>query len=127
MLDDGTVLTETAAIALFLSDRATGLAPAVGTTDRNKFYCLLIWLVANVYPTFTYGDYPERRAPSAPGELDDATARYREKLYLWLEEQVANLSSLAKMSALSTSMLRPLSHGARAWNGSSRTRRNSPG
>lgn len=89
VLDDGTILTETAAITLYLSDRFVGLAPARGTPERNSFYRLLIWLVANVYPTFTYGDYPERWAPSAAGELDDATVRHREKLYLWLEEQVS--------------------------------------
>ncbi len=88
VLDDGTVMTETAAIALYLSDLAPGLAPAVGTPERARFYRLLVWLVANVYPTFTYGDYPERWTPSAPTELDDATARHRERLYLWLEEQV---------------------------------------
>ena len=88
VLDDGTVLTETAAIALYLSDLAPGLAPAVDTPQRARFHRLLIWLVANVYPTFTYGDYPGRWAPSAPKELDDATARHRESLYLWLEEQV---------------------------------------
>lgn len=89
VLDDGMILTETAAITLYLSDRFVGLAPALGTPERNSFYRLLIWLVANIYPTFTYGDYPKRWVPSAPAELDDATARYREKLYLWLEEQVS--------------------------------------
>ena len=89
VLDDGTVMTETAAIALYLSDQAPGLAPAIGTPERSRFYRLLIWLVANVYPTFTYGDYPERWAPSAPGELEASTHRYRETLYRWLEDQVA--------------------------------------
>ncbi len=89
VLDDGTVMTETAAIALYLSDRAPGLAPAIDTPDRSGFYRLLIWLVANVYPTFTYGDYPERWAPSAAGELLASTDRYREALYHWLEDQVA--------------------------------------
>ena len=96
VLDDGSVLTETAAIALFLSDRVVGLAPAVGHPDRNRFYRLLIWLVANIYPTFTYGDYPERWAPSALGELKDATDRYRERLYSWLEEQVGEPFVLGK-------------------------------
>lgn len=96
VLDDGTVLTETAAIALHLSDQAAGLAPAIGSPERNRFYHLLIWLVTNIYPTFTYGDYPERWAPSAPGELDDATARHRERLYLWLEEQVSEPFVLGK-------------------------------
>ncbi len=89
VLDDGTVMTETAAIALYLSDRAPGLAPAIGTPERGRFYRLLVWLVANVYPTFTYGDYPERWAPSATEELVASTIRHRKTLYRWLEEQVA--------------------------------------
>jgi GST-like protein len=89
VLDDGTIMTETAAIALFLSDRAPGLAPAPGTPERTRFYRLLIWLVANVYPTFTYGDYPERWTPSATDELVASTNQYRETLYRWLEGQVA--------------------------------------
>lgn len=87
-LDDGEVLTETAAIALWLADRHAGLAPERGTADHRRFLRLLIWIVANVYPTFTYGDYPERWAPSAPGELVDATNASRERLYRWLETQV---------------------------------------
>ncbi len=88
VLDDGSVMTETAAITLFLADRFATLAPAIGTAERARFYRLLIWLVANVYPTFTYGDYPERWAPSVPDELVSATDQYRERLYRWLEEQV---------------------------------------
>jgi GST-like protein len=88
-LDDGSLMTETAAITLFLSDQFPSLAPEVGTGDRTRFYRLLIWLVANVYPTFTYGDFPDRWAPSAPKELVATTDQYRERLYKWLEEQVA--------------------------------------
>ncbi|WP_082443338.1 MULTISPECIES: glutathione S-transferase family protein [unclassified Sphingomonas] len=88
VLDDGEVLTETAAIALWLADRHAALAPPAGTTDHRRFLRLLIWIVANVYPTFTYGDYPERWAPSAPDELVDATNAHRQRLYRWLEEQV---------------------------------------
>ncbi len=88
VLDDGEVLTETAAIALWLVDRHPGLAPARGTAEHRRFLRLLIWIVANVYPTFTYGDYPERWAPSAPDELIAATNAYRERLYRWLEDQV---------------------------------------
>jgi GST-like protein len=88
LLDDGSLMTETAAITLFLADNDPRLAPAVGTADRTRFYRLLIWLVANVYPTFTYGDYPDRWVPSAPQELVESTDRYREQLYKWLEEQV---------------------------------------
>jgi len=88
VLDDGEVLTETAAIALWLAEHHPVLAPPPGTIEHVRFLHLLIWLVANVYPTFTYGDYPERWCPSAPKELVAATDAYRERLYLWLESQV---------------------------------------
>ncbi|MDX3908705.1 MAG: glutathione S-transferase family protein [Sphingobium sp.] len=88
VLADGTVMTETAAIALWLIDLGAPLAPPPNSSDRALFYRLLVWLVANVYPTFTYGDYPERWAPSAPNELVNATDRHRESLYRWLEDQV---------------------------------------
>ncbi|WP_413722855.1 glutathione S-transferase family protein [Sodalis sp. RH24] len=88
VLDDGGIMTESAAIALLLLDSHPHLAPAAGTADRRQFYRLLVWLVANVYPTFTYGDYPERWAPGQPGELVASTDRYRERLYLWLETQL---------------------------------------
>ncbi|AUW57449.1 glutathione S-transferase [Sphingobium sp. SCG-1] len=87
VLDDGTVMTETAAIALLLADSYPALAPPRNTPDRALFYRLLVWLVANVYPTFTYGDYPERWAPSSPSELVTATDQYRQSLHLWLEDQ----------------------------------------
>ncbi|WP_202303625.1 glutathione S-transferase family protein [Dryocola clanedunensis] len=87
-LDDGTVVTETAAIALMLLDAHPELAPPVGSAERQRFHRLLIWLVANVYPTFTYGDYPERWTSGSALELRDSTNRYRQQLYLWLESQL---------------------------------------
>ena len=89
VLDDGTVMTETAAIALYLSDRAPGLAPAIGTPERSRFYRLLIWLVANVYPTFTYGDYPERWAPSATGSARGGAKPKMTRLRVARSNQVA--------------------------------------
>lgn len=88
VLDDGTILTETAAIALFLADGHLGLAPPCCTPERTRFYRLLIWLVANVYPTFTYGDVPERWVDTAPAELDASTGRRREALYRWLDGEL---------------------------------------
>ncbi|WP_034947131.1 glutathione S-transferase family protein [Erwinia oleae] len=84
---DGSVMTETAAIALMLLNENPHLAPSAGTPQRQQFYRLLIWLVANVYPTLTYGDYPARWVNTAPEELESSTDRYRESLYLWLESQ----------------------------------------
>ncbi len=68
-LENGAIVTETAAIALMVLDRRPDLAPPVGQAERQQFQRLLIWFVANVYPTFTYADYPERWVPDAPEQL----------------------------------------------------------
>ena len=88
VLDDGTVMTETAAIALMLADRAPDLAPAAGDPARAKFLRLLVWLVANVYPTFTSGDFPARWPRAGAAELVESSNRYREDLWRWLETQI---------------------------------------
>ncbi len=62
VLPDGTVMTESAAITLHLAD-ATGsdrFVPAPASPHRPAFLRWLIFLVANLYPTFTYADLPER-------------------------------------------------------------------
>jgi GST-like protein len=62
VLADGTVLTESAAITLYLGE-LTGkdsLVPRVGDPQRAAFLRWLVFLVANVYPTYTYGDDPAR-------------------------------------------------------------------
>ncbi len=68
-LENDEIMTETAAIALMVLDRRPDLAPPVGRAERQQFQRLLVWLVANVYPTFTFADYPERWAPDAPEQL----------------------------------------------------------
>lgn len=91
ILPDGTVMTETAAIALHLNDivPAAGLIPPVGDPKRPAFLRLLIWLVANVYPTFTYGDYPERWTDSAAAPvLLSRTNAHCQSLWTWFETQV---------------------------------------
>lgn len=87
-LEDGTVMTESAAIALMVLDRCPELAPPVGSPERLQFQRLLIWFVANVYPTFTYADYPERWAHDAPEQLKQNCIEYRKSLYLWLDNHL---------------------------------------
>ncbi len=89
MLENGEVMTETAAIALMVLDRRPDLAPPVGRTERQQFQRLLVWLVANIYPTFTYADYPERWVPDAPAQLKKSCIEYRKSLYLWLNDQLS--------------------------------------
>lgn len=88
-LENGEVMTETAAIALMVLDRRPDLAPPVESTERQQFQRLLIWLVANIYPTFTYADYPERWVPDAPGQLKKTCIEYRKSLYRWLNGQLS--------------------------------------
>lgn len=75
-------MTETAAIALMVLDRRLDLAPPLGRAERQQFQRLLVWLVANVYPTFTFADYPKRWASDAP------VIEYRKSLYIWLNSQL---------------------------------------
>ncbi|MFS9418808.1 MULTISPECIES: glutathione S-transferase family protein [Citrobacter] len=88
VLENGNVMTETAAIALMILDRCPELAPPVGHAERQQFQRLLIWLVANVYPTFTFADYPDRWAPDAPAQLKKNCIEYRKSLYMWLNDQL---------------------------------------
>ena len=62
VLPDGSVMSESAAITLLLAD-ITGrdsLVPGPGAPERAKFLRWLVFLVANIYPTFTYADDPAR-------------------------------------------------------------------
>jgi len=62
VLPDGQVMTESAAITLHLAD-LTGrddLVPGPTAAERAAFLRWLVFLVANIYPTFTYNDIPER-------------------------------------------------------------------
>lgn len=62
VLPDGRVMTESAAITLHLAD-LTGrddLVPGPLAPERAAFLRWLVFIVANIYPTFTYADLPER-------------------------------------------------------------------
>ncbi len=89
VLADGTVMTESAAIALLLAELApeAPLAPPPGAPDRPLFLRRLIWLVASVYPTFTYADYPERWTTDKEG-LVDKVMDYRKRLWGQFEPEV---------------------------------------
>lgn len=61
-LADGEVMTESAAMTLYLADLAgsTALVPEPGAPERPAFLRWLVYLVAAVYPAFTFGDVPTR-------------------------------------------------------------------
>lgn len=87
LLADGAVMTESAAIALWLSEQfpESPLAPPPGSPQRSQFLRYLVWLVANVYATFTYADYPERWAPGDADTLRHSVVEYRKRLWRWFE------------------------------------------
>ncbi len=60
VLDDGTVMTESVAIALWALERADGhaLAPPVGDPRRAAFLRWLVYVPAAIYPMYTVGDVP---------------------------------------------------------------------
>jgi GST-like protein len=91
VLPDGEVMTETAAITFHLADAAESrdLVPAPDEKTRPRFLRWLIFIVANIYPTFTYGDVPERFVPGAEAaqgfraNLDD----YQKALWRMVESE----------------------------------------
>jgi len=58
VLPDGRVMTESLAILHLVDDAApkAGLIPPKGDAARPAFYRWAVFLVAAVYPTYTYGD-----------------------------------------------------------------------
>ncbi|WP_323716424.1 glutathione S-transferase family protein [Paracoccus aminovorans] len=89
VLPNGQVMSESAAITLHLAD-LTGrddLVPRPGAPERAAFLRWLIFLVAQVYPCFTFGDDPARFLSEAPAqaELGEAVAARLQELWTVLD------------------------------------------
>jgi GST-like protein len=88
-LADGTVLAESAAITLHLAEITSldSLVPRAGDAARWPFLRWLVFLVANVYPTYTYGDQPSRFVDGAEAQQSfrSHVDAYAKKLYAILE------------------------------------------
>ena len=89
ILPDGRVLTESLAILHHLDDLEPGarLVPPPGDATRAAFYRWSAFLVAAIYPTFTYGDDPKKWVANEEGakQLRETTDRHREACWLQLE------------------------------------------
>src|ERR1700733_5319280 len=90
VLPDGTVMTESAAITLHLAD-VTGsheLVPSAGDPARPRFLRWLVFLVANIYPTFTYADDPARfvTGETAQAAFRDSVDAYAQRLWGMMED-----------------------------------------
>jgi GST-like protein len=93
VLPNGGVMTESAAIVLHLGDRAprARLVPGPRERERTQFLRWLIFLVAAVYPTFTYGDTPKRWLAGDEGagkKLRAATDDHRKMLWTFVESEI---------------------------------------
>jgi GST-like protein len=89
VLPGGTVMTESLAILHYVNDRVpqAGLIPPPGHADREKFYRWAVFIVAALYPTFTYGDFPEKwvRDEGAKKQLRESTDQHRQSLWKQIE------------------------------------------
>jgi GST-like protein len=89
VLANGDVLTESAAITLWLAEQqgADSLVPRAGDAARAPFLRWLVYLVANVYPTYKNGDDPARfvDGEDAQRSFREHVNAYRNKVYLVLE------------------------------------------
>ena len=85
VMPDGSVMSESAAITLLLAD-VTGkdsLVPPAQAAERGKFLRWLVFIVANIYPTFTYADDPARfiSVDAARDPFRAATDAYAQRLW----------------------------------------------
>jgi GST-like protein len=82
---DGGVMTETAALAIHVDELApkAGLLPSAGDPLRREALRHLVFAVAAIYPTFTYGDNPAKWG--CGDELRASTNAHREKQWRHLE------------------------------------------
>lgn len=94
VLPDGTVMTESAAMAFHIHDLKpkAGLIPDAGDAERATFLRWQMFLIAAVYPTFTYGDDTARwvGGDDAAGKaLRASTDTHRKTTMQWLENAAA--------------------------------------
>lgn len=95
ILPDGTLMTESAAITLLLADDAPldrTLVPPASAPERAAFLRWLVFLVANIYPTFTIADDTTRWiAGEAPQkELRERFNDYRLRLWRQVEASLGD-------------------------------------
>jgi len=90
VLPDGQVLTETLAMLHWIQDQvpSVSLIPPPGDPARAVFYRWAVFLIAAVYPTWTYGDDGKKwvAGDEAAGKaLRESTDEHRKKLLKQLE------------------------------------------
>ena len=85
VLPDGTVMTESAAMLLHLTETfpEAGLAPAAGTPARVPFLRWLMFLATGVYATVLRDAYPQRHTTDAAGSAAVRAQAQADQARLW--------------------------------------------
>lgn len=90
---DGTVMTESVAIAHYICETASNVqfAPLPGTPERPRFLRWLAFMGSSIYPTFVFSDQPKRwvSGEDAQKELRRSLDQFREDRWRQLEEEVS--------------------------------------
>jgi GST-like protein len=91
VLPDGTVMTESLAMLHYVDDTMpkAGLIPVRVEALRPTFYRWAMFLIAAVYPTYTYGDDPKKWVPdeAASKLLRESTDKHRQSLWKQIEAE----------------------------------------
>jgi GST-like protein len=92
VLPDGTVMTESLAMLHYIDDMApnANVIPPKGDPQRAAFYRWAVFLIAAVYPTYTYGDDPKKWVAdeAASKLLRESTDKHRQALWKQIEAEV---------------------------------------
>ena len=89
VLPDGEVMTESLAIVHYVNDLepSVGLVPMPGDPARRRFHHWSVFIVAALYPTWTYGDDPPKWTGDNAGakRLRETTEARRKELWAQVE------------------------------------------
>lgn len=87
VMDDGSIMTETAAFAIWLDGEhpRAKLLPPTGDPARAQALRWLVYFVAAIYPTFTFGDQPEKFVGDAGERLRASSNARREACWRQVE------------------------------------------
>lgn len=93
VLPNGSVLTESAAITLWLAEQAGSddLVPESTDPQRSLFLRWLIFITSNIYPTYTYADHSAQFVweESSQSRFEFCVYQYAERLYSILNTEAS--------------------------------------
>lgn len=90
VFDDGTVMTESAAMLLYFGEKAPGLIPT-DPMQRAQFLRWMVFIPANIYAMFDIGDVPSRWVEGEEEQkaLKEKALQQRRVFWGLVEKQVA--------------------------------------